>query len=147
MLAKSRFRIGFYGVFGSCGFVDSIKEKAEETPTGAQNERPKRRKPQHREAHDQKAKNDPENGPSWPQVEPKSRPNSAQVGPSYSIWAELGPNTRHLSPCGPLGGSCLGPWVGRGVAALPRPPRTRTLFLYRLEWTRALNAREASWSW
>ena len=34
---------------------------------------------------------------------------------------------------------------GPGVAVAPKPPSPRTLFLYRLEWTRALNAREVSW--
>ena len=34
---------------------------------------------------------------------------------------------------------------GPGVAAIPKAPNPRTLSLYRLEWTRALNAREVSW--
>ena len=114
MLAKSRFRIGFYGVFGSCGFVDSIKEKAEETPTGAQNERPKRRKPQHREPHDQKAKNDPQNGPSWPQVGPKISPSWLKLGRSCEVVALGRPGADRSGPWALFGRLWLGPWVGRG---------------------------------
>ena len=79
--------------------------------------------------------------PSWRPLKPSWR----LLGRPAWSWVALGWLWAGLSGSrGVLGWPGPGPWA-LGASPPPRMPRTpRRFFLYRLEWTRALNAREVS---